>query len=76
TIYPHPPQNAEAEARRKIEALIKKYKIEAIAIGDGTAGRETESFINSIIAGTDIKLFTVSEDGASIYSASAVAREE
>lgn len=76
TIYPHPPHGAEAEARRKIEGLIKKYNIEAIAIGDGTAGRETESFINSIIAGTNIKLFTVSEDGASIYSASAVAREE
>lgn len=76
TIYPHPPHGAEVEARRKIEGLIKKYNIEAIAIGDGTAGRETESFINSIIAGTNIKLFTVSEDGASIYSASAVAREE
>lgn len=76
TIYPHPPHGAEAEAKCKIEGLIKKYNIEAIAIGDGTAGRETESFINSIITGTGIKLFSVSEDGASIYSASAVAREE
>lgn len=76
TIYPHPPQNADGEARKKIEALIKKYNIEVVAIGDGTAGRETESFINSIIAGSGIKLFSVSEDGASIYSASAVAREE
>lgn len=76
TIYPHPPVNGVGEARMKIEKLIKKYNIEAIAIGDGTAGRETESFITSLTAGSDIKVFSVSEDGASIYSASAIAREE
>lgn len=76
TIYPHPPQNAEVEAKAKIEALIKKYKIEAVAIGDGTAGRDTESFINSIVAGCGVNVYSVSEDGASVYSASAVAREE
>ena len=76
TMYPHAPQNSYDESKRKIETLIKKYNIEAVAIGDGTAGRETESFISELIAGSDIKLFMVSEDGASIYSASAVAREE
>lgn len=76
TIYPHPPQNNYSESKTKIEYLLKKYSIEAIAIGDGTAGRETESFISSIIATSAIKLFMVSEDGASIYSASPAAREE
>lgn len=76
TIYPHPPLNKESEAGSKIEYLIKKYNIEVIAIGDGTAGRETESFIKAIIGGRGIEVFAVSEDGASIYSASPVAREE
>lgn len=76
TIYPHPPQNSELEARLKIEKLISKYKIEAIAIGDGTAGRETEKLLKDITKGSKIQVFSVSEDGASIYSASVIAREE
>ncbi|MDR3094972.1 MAG: RNA-binding transcriptional accessory protein [Bacteroidales bacterium] len=76
TIYPHQPQNEVAAAKRKIIALTELYKIEAIAIGNGTAGRETERFIQSMVFGRDLQVFVVSESGASIYSASAVAREE
>ncbi|MDR2848142.1 MAG: RNA-binding transcriptional accessory protein [Bacteroidales bacterium] len=76
TIYPHQPQKEVAAAKRKIIALTELYKIEAIAIGNGTAGRETERFIQSMVFGRDLQVFVVSENGASIYSASAVAREE
>ncbi|MFN8208360.1 MAG: Tex family protein [Bacteroidales bacterium] len=76
TIYPHPPQQETALASKKINSLIKSYKIEAIAIGNGTAGRETETFIRNMRFDQDVKVFVVSESGASIYSASEVAREE
>ncbi len=75
-IYPHPPKNDVDGAKRKIAELIRKYKIEAFAIGDGTAGRETEAFVKSMPESKGVQLFMVSEDGASIYSASPVAREE
>jgi len=76
TIYPHPPQNESAQAQAKIAQLVQAYKIEAIAIGDGTAGRETESFIKRIRFDRDLEVFVVREDGASIYSASPIARKE
>ncbi|QKG80431.1 Tex family protein [Tenuifilum thalassicum] len=76
TIYPHPPQSEQGKAMSKISALVDTYKIEAIAIGNGTASRETESLIKRIRFNRDVKVFVVSEDGASVYSASAVAREE
>ncbi|MBO7507214.1 MAG: helix-hairpin-helix domain-containing protein, partial [Paludibacteraceae bacterium] len=76
TIYPHPPQNERAQAMTKIAKLVEAYKIEAISIGNGTAGRETEQFIQSIRFDRKVQVFVVSESGASIYSASAVAREE
>lgn len=76
TIYPHPPKNDVITAMRKINTLVEQYKIEAIAIGNGTAGRETEDFIRRIRFPRDVKVFVCSESGASIYSASAVAREE
>ncbi len=76
TIYPHKPQSEVVEAKRKIMSLISAYKIEAIAIGNGTAGRETERFIQSMAFGRDMQVFIVNESGASIYSASAAAREE
>jgi uncharacterized protein len=77
TIYPHPPQNKADDARHRIEGLIRKHDIEAIAIGNGTAGRETEEFIKSFLPKeTDIQVYLISEAGASIYSASEVAREE
>jgi protein Tex len=76
TIYPHQPQNETAKSIKKIDTLIESYKIDAIAIGNGTASRETESLIKHIKFSRDIKVFVVSEDGASIYSASPVAREE
>jgi uncharacterized protein len=76
TIYPHPPQNEVATAKRKIMSLTDSYKIEAIAIGNGTAGRETERLIQSMAFGRNMQVFIVNESGASIYSASAVAREE
>ncbi|MFR9611648.1 MAG: Tex family protein [Rikenellaceae bacterium] len=74
TIYPHPPQSNAIEAAESIRSLVKKYKVEAFAIGDGTAGRETKQFIESLSIEPDI--YMVNEDGASVYSASAVAREE
>lgn len=73
-IYPHPPHNDRADAAMKISALVERYAIEAIAIGNGTAGRETEDFIRSL--NLTPQIFSVNEDGASVYSASAVAREE
>ena len=76
TIYPHPPVSKSLEAMKKISTLTEQYKIEAIAIGNGTAGRETEDFIRKIHFKTDIQVFVVSENGASIYSASKIAREE
>lgn len=76
TIYPHPPQNQTALAKKKMATLTSQYKIDAIAIGNGTAGRETESFIKHTKFSTDLKVFIVNEAGASIYSASKVAREE
>ncbi len=76
TIYPHPPQRETASATKKILSLIDAYNISAIAIGNGTAGRETETFIKRIRYNKDIKVFIVNENGASIYSASKVAREE
>lgn len=76
TIYPHPPVNEKTLAIKKISTLVESYKIEVIAIGDGTASRETESFIKRIALPEGIKVFSVSEDGASVYSASPVAREE
>ncbi|MDR1054917.1 MAG: RNA-binding transcriptional accessory protein [Prevotellaceae bacterium] len=76
TIYPHSPQNEVSQAARKITALVDAYKIEAIAIGNGTASRETEHFIKKQHFNRNIQVFVVSEDGASVYSASTVAREE
>ena len=76
TIYPHPPQSDRSGATRKISALVQQYKIEAIAIGNGTASRETERFIKLVRLPEDIQVFVVNEAGASIYSASKVARDE
>lgn len=76
TIYPHPPKNEKAAAARKITKLVEAYNIEAIAIGNGTASRETEEFITSLRYDREVKVYVVSEDGASIYSASKIAREE
>ena len=76
TIYPHPPQNERTVAMKKIVNLVESYKIEVIAVGNGTAGRETEQFIKKIAFPYDLKVYAVSEDGASVYSASTVAREE
>ncbi len=76
TIYPHPPQEDRRGAAKKIDTLVEQYKIEAIAIGNGTAGRETEHFIRNMRFNRDIQVFVVSEAGASVYSASKVARDE
>jgi protein Tex len=76
TIYPHPPQNETAMSVKKILTLVNAYKIEAIAIGNGTASRETEDFIKWVKFENDIQVFVVSEAGASIYSASKTARDE
>jgi protein Tex len=76
TIYPHPPQNETAKSIKKILSLVCAYKIEAIAIGNGTASRETEDFIKWVKFENDIQVFIVSEAGASIYSASKIARDE
>lgn len=76
TIYPHPPQNETGKSAAKIAHLVQAYKIDVIAIGNGTAGRETEDFIKSIRFDRDITAVMVNESGASIYSASKVARNE
>ena len=76
TIFPHPPQNEVRQATNKIRSLVNAYKIEVIAIGNGTAGRETEDFIRGIKFDRDIIAVMVNESGASIYSASKVARDE
>lgn len=75
-IFPHPPANEKIKAIRAVSEMVKKYNIEVIAIGNGTAGRETEEFIKRVSLPTGVRVFSVSEDGASIYSASEVAREE
>lgn len=75
-IYPHPPKSEYAQAARKIVKLVEQYKIEAIAIGNGTASRETEQFVTSQRYDREVQVCVVSEDGASIYSASKTAREE
>ncbi len=76
TIFPHPPRSEYKQAGSKIWTLVKQYKTEAISIGNGTASRETEGFIRGLGLPQNIQVFVVSEDGASIYSASKVAREE
>ncbi|PKQ45647.1 Tex family protein [Confluentibacter flavum] len=76
TIYPHPPKSDAIGAMKKISSLADAYKIEAIAIGNGTASRETEDLIRKIHFKNDLQVFVVSEAGASIYSASKIAREE
>ena len=75
-IYPHPPVGKTKEAMNRLQKMLEAYRIEAIAIGDGTASRETESFVKSMRFYTDVQVFVVSEQGASIYSASKLAREE
>lgn len=76
TIYPHPPKSDSVGAMKKISSLCDAYKIEAIAIGNGTASRETEALIRKVHFKNDVQVFVVSEAGASIYSASKIAREE
>jgi len=76
TIYPNEPKNDKENSKKHIEELINKHTIEAIAIGDGTAGRETEKWIKSFISKDKVNVYVVREDGASIYSASNTAREE
>lgn len=76
TIYPHPPQNETGKSASKVSKLISTYKMDAIAIGNGTASRETENFIANIRYEKPVQVFVVSENGASIYSASKIAREE
>ena len=75
-IYPHPPRSEYQQAGRKLVKLVEQYKIEAIAIGNGTASRETEQFVTSQRYDRKIQVFVVSEDGASVYSASKTARDE
>jgi uncharacterized protein len=76
TIYPHPPQNEFVQSGRKLQKLVEAYKIEAIAIGNGTAGRETEQLVQQTRFDRQVQVFVVSENGASIYSASKIARDE
>lgn len=75
-IFPHPPQNDKAKAAAKVSQLVSTYAIDAIAIGNGTASRETEQFITNIRYERKVQVFVVSENGASIYSASKIARDE
>lgn len=75
-IFPHPPRNEYAQAQRKLAQLVEQYNIEAIAIGNGTASRETERLVKSISFDREVQAFVVSEDGASVYSASKIARDE
>ena len=75
-IYPHPPQQNTAEAAKKLQTMVSKHAIEAISIGNGTASRETESFVKNIRFATAVDVFVVSEAGASVYSASKIARDE
>lgn len=76
TIFPHPPQKEASKAKSKLAQLVQAYKIEAMAIGDGTAGRETENLVKNIHFDREVAVFSVREDGASIYSASTIARKE
>jgi len=76
TIYPHKPQEERALSSKRIISMVNAYKIEVIAVGNGTAGRETEQFLKRLSFDRDLKVYVVSEDGASVYSASSVAREE
>jgi uncharacterized protein len=76
TIYPHPPQQDRAGSTRKVSSLVEQYKIQAIAIGNGTASRETERFIRMLRFPHDMEVYVVNESGASIYSASKIARDE
>ncbi len=76
TIYPHAPQNEDAMAMKKIRSMVNSYKIDAIAIGNGTASRETEFFVKKNAFDKEVQVFVVSEAGASVYSASKIAREE
>ncbi|MFO7668673.1 MAG: Tex family protein [Bacteroidales bacterium] len=76
TIFPHPPQQDRAGATRKVSSLVEQYKIQAVAIGNGTASRETERFIRMIRFPHDLEVYVVNESGASIYSASKIARDE
>ena len=76
TIYPHPPQNEWQQSVAAVKTLVNRYDIEAIGVGNGTAGRETEQLVRSIDFGKTVSVFMVNESGASIYSASEVAREE
>ena len=75
-IFPHPPQNEKVKSIMAVSSMIEKYGIQAIAVGNGTASRETEDFLRKVHLPQDCKVWLVSEDGASIYSASDVAREE
>ena len=75
-IYPHPPQNEKVKSMMAVQGMLEKYRIEAVAIGNGTASRETEEFMRKVQLPAGCKVWTVSEDGASIYSASEIAREE
>lgn len=75
-IFPHPPVNKTSVAAHQVEQMVEKYNIEAIAIGNGTASRETAQFVKQLQLGHDVKQFVVSEDGASVYSASKTARDE
>ncbi len=76
TIYPHPPQEEKGKAAAKVAALVHSYDVDAIAIGNGTASRETEHFITNVRYDRRVQVFVVSEDGASVYSASKIARDE
>ena len=76
TIYPHAPQHETSQAMRKVQKMVEAYKIQAIAIGNGTASRETEQFIQNTGFDREVQVFVVSENGASIYSASKIARDE
>lgn len=76
TIYPHPPVNERISAMKKVTEMVDKFRVEVIAIGSGTAGRETEAFIKKLPLPESIEIYSVSEDGASVYSASEIAREE
>ncbi len=76
TIFPHPPKRDTAAAKKKVATLTEQYKVEAIALGNGTASRETEQFLKSIHYKNDLSIYIVNEAGASIYSASKIAREE
>lgn len=76
TIFPHPPVNQSRQAAAKVHTLVEQYHIEAIAIGNGTAGRETMEFVNGLHLPHSVQVFSVNEDGASVYSASKTARDE